>query len=81
MMAHDLCARIGASLSVQGSMVSEIFKTQADGAAHGSGSSVTAAQVSRMVNTELGMMIALSSVSVAKGTVPQTGSVINVKKL
>lgn len=54
MMAHDSCARIGASLSVQGSLVFEIFKTQADGTVHDSGSSVTAAQVSGMVNTESG---------------------------
>lgn len=54
-MLLDSCTRMGASLSVQGSLVFEIFKTQADGKVHGSGSSVTAAQVSGMVNTEWSM--------------------------
>lgn len=54
-MLHDSCARIGALLSVQGSLVFEIFKTWPDGVVHGCGSSVTAAQVSRTLNTELGV--------------------------
>lgn len=41
--------------NVQGSLVFEIFKTQADGGVHGCDSSVTAAQVSRLADTELSM--------------------------
>lgn len=57
MIPHDSQARIGATLSVQGSLVFEIFKTQADGAVHACASSVTAAQVSRLVNMELGTAV------------------------
>lgn len=57
MTPHDPCTRTGTSLSVQGSLVFEIFQTQADGAVHACASSVTAAQVSRLVSMELGMAV------------------------
>lgn len=70
MMPHDPRARTGASLSVQGSLVFEIFQTQADGAVHACASSATAAQVSALVSTHGSCS---RSFAVAESTLPQTG--------